>query len=159
MLEDYDRLYDALGDVIEDEGPRQPPTTTPPSPGSWLFAVDPAYADEAPPAGTDEARIRALLEDYRRAFEAQDVDRIAALQLEMTAAQRAALARYFTNARELTVRLFDVEVVVKGDEALASYGRVDSFRDARSGEQVRLEVRLNLLLARRGDTWKIRGRR
>ena len=77
----------------------------------------------------------------------------------MTGAQRAALGRYFENARDLAVQLLDLEITVEGDEALATYRRVDTFQDARSGQAMRLEVRLNILLARRDGTWRIRGRK
>ena len=76
----------------------------------------------------------------------------------MTGAQRAALGRYFENARDLAVQLLDLEITVEGDEALATYRRVDTFEDARSGQAMRLEVRLSTLLLRDG-TWRIRGRK
>jgi ketosteroid isomerase-like protein/TolB-like protein len=154
-LDSYNRLYDALGDPVEEE--KRPAPPPPPPGGSSLLGIDVAWADEV---ARDEARIRALLEDYRAAFEARDVDRLASLQVEMTGAQRAALGRYFENARNLAVQLLDLEITVEGDEALATYRRVDTFQDARSGEAMRLEVRLSTLLARRDDgTWRIRGRK
>ena len=75
----------------------------------------------------------------------------------MTDAQRQALGRYFESADALKVRLSGIDVVVEGDEALATFTREDVFTDARSGREVHLEVRVSSLLAKEDGVWKIRG--
>ena len=74
----------------------------------------------------------------------------------MTEAQRSALVRYFENAKDLAIRISDVEILVAGDEAPATFTREDVFTDARSGRQLHFEVRISSVLGRQEGAWKIR---
>lgn len=80
-----------------------------------------------------------------------------AIHVSLEEKQRQGLRRYFDNAEGLKVALSDLQVLVEGDEALATFTRLDSFTDARSGREVHLEVRLSSLLAKLDGHWKIRG--
>jgi TolB-like protein/ketosteroid isomerase-like protein len=153
MLESYESFYDTLGDVAAP--PAEGDSLCPLRP--WRFALGrAAFAQESDP---DEAAIRALLEAYRAALEAESVERLAALHVDMTDRQRGRLERYFANVRDLEVRLSGIDVAVAGDEALVSYTREDAFVDERSGRPVHLDTRLSRLLAKRDGVWKIGARK
>jgi len=121
-----------------------------PETSSWLAV---AFA-QTPSA--EEKAIHALLEQYRAALQSKDLEELARLQAEMTEAQRSALVRYFENAKDLAIRISDVEILVAGDEALATFTREDVFTDARSGRQLHFEVRISSVLGRQEGAWKIR---
>ena len=112
-----------------------------------------AWADEKSP---DEAAVRVLLQKYRNALEAKDMEQLAAIQEQMSAGQREALARYFENAGSLKVQFTDLDILLEGDEALATFTRDDVFRDVRSGREMHLEVRMSSVLAKQAGGWKIR---
>ena len=90
---------------------------------SW-FEPGIAYAQERSP---DEAAIQELLARYEAALQAKSVEQLSAMQVEMTAEQRGALMRYFENASNLDIRFSNLDIVVEGDEALATFTREDSF--------------------------------
>ncbi len=151
---------DALKALLEAEGKRsREPAAPDPEPGSrvqrWLarLAPRPAPAHAEDPPAND---ILGLLERYRRATEARDVAALAALHVEYPAEQRAAQQRYFDNVRgDLRVAIEDVDVVVVGDEAVASYTRTDDFTDARSGRPMHVTVRPTKVLRRRDGVWRL----
>jgi ketosteroid isomerase-like protein len=120
----------------------------------WLAPFMPraAYASEA-----DQEAIRALLERYRSALESKDVGRVEVLHIALPDPTRDALRRYFQNAEHLQVQFSKLDIVVEGDEALATLTRSDDFIDARSGLPVHLEMRVSSTLARQNGAWKIRG--
>jgi TolB-like protein len=156
MLESYQRFYDALGDI---EGPEEPAPS--PDDGSWVprpwrFAFGGVAHAQGNP---DEDAIRALLEAYRVALEAEDMERLAHLHLHMSDRQRGGLTRYFAGVRDLRVRLSHIDITLAGDEALVSYTREDVFVDERSGRPVHLDTRLSRLLAKRDGMWKIGDRK
>jgi TolB-like protein/ketosteroid isomerase-like protein len=154
-LESYESFYDTLGDV-------EPPRAAPPGDGDSRWAPRPwrfALGGVAHAQGGDEAEIRALLEAYRVALEAEDIERLARLQIDMTDRQRAGLARYFASVRNLRVRLSAIDIAIAGDEALVSFTREDLFDDERSGRPVHLDTRISRLLAKRDGVWKIGDRR
>ena len=183
----YDLLYDTLGGFAEEPAgepspaaPPSPPAVPPLSLFVWTASAHAAEwqpdapdaplagggealvarAEEADPAAEsapDQASIRDLLERYRTALEAESIDDLAGLHVQMTDVQRQALGRYFQSADALRVRIFGIDVVVEGDEALATFTREDVFTDTRSGREVHLEVRVSSLLAREDGVWKIRG--
>jgi ketosteroid isomerase-like protein len=156
-LDVYRMFKDTLGEPAPGGAHEPTPRSPQPTPGtSWLEWRASAHADESDP---EETAIRAVLDRYGAALAAKNVDALAALQLEMSAAQRASLLRYFDIARDLRVRLLDIEVTVEGDEALATFTREDSFTDLRSGRHMRLEVRTSGILTRQQGEWKIRGLR
>jgi TolB-like protein len=132
------------------------------NPLAWLGLGSPAHAQPEPGAGqegwgSDEDRIRALLDRYRVALEAEDIDTLATLHVELTEAQREALVRYFQTAERLQISISKIDVVVEGAQALASFTREDHFRDVQNDRDVHLEVRISSLLARENGVWKIRG--
>jgi class 3 adenylate cyclase/TolB-like protein/ketosteroid isomerase-like protein len=153
-LDAYRMLADTLGDA------GGAPAEAPPAPRrggaktSWLAWPRAAWAGAPTP---DEAAIREVLEAYRAALQAKDLERLAGLHLDMDTAQRSSLERYFANAKELVVTLSNVDVLIEGDEALATFTWGDAFVDARSEKPIQLEVRLESVLARKDGGWKIRG--
>jgi CHAT domain-containing protein len=144
-----------------------PPAPAPPSehrvPGapaagsgtSWLSWQAVAWAEEA---DGDEAAIRALLNRYEAALTSHNVDQIATLQPELTAADRDKLAHYFSVAPDLRVEISNIEVTRSGDEALATFDRKDEFTDSKSGRKFSLEHSLDARVRKTpsGD-WKIVG--
>ena len=158
-LDAYRMLTDTLGEptppqVKEPETPPAAPSG--PAPGTgWLDWNATAYAQQE----DQEALIRALLARYGAALEAKSIDQLASLQVEMGDSQRASLARYFASAGDLHVRISNIDVLVEGDEAVATFTREDIFDDARSGRRMRLEVRISGILVKEQNTWKIRGLR
>lgn len=159
------RAYRLLSETLGDPPPAppgppgtpEPPSPDRPAPGtSWLFNLGVAFAQSP---DDDESAIRTLLGRYADALQAKSVDRLAGLQMTMSDAQRASLERYFANAGDLAVRIEDVDVLVEGDEALATFTRLDAFTDAGTGRAMRLEVRITGTLVKDHGAWKIRGLR
>ncbi len=120
----------------------------------WLAALAPvaAYA-QIPP----EAQIRDVIEHYRRATEAHELDALAALHSQFTAEQRAAQQRYFENVRDLKVAIENVDIAVVGDEAVVSYTRTDDFADAKTGRPMHASVRITKTLRQDQGEWKLAG--
>ena len=148
-LDAYRLLNDALGGMDAEPEPTPPPKR---EKGAW-WSTATAHAD----TGADDAAIRALLEQYREALEAESMDGLAAVHVELKAAQRAALTRYFDSTEKLTVQFAKVDVLIEGDDALASFTRQDDFTDARSGRPQHLEVRVSCILVRRPEGWRVVG--
>jgi hypothetical protein len=156
-LDAYRLLKDTLGEPVKKREAPKPPPPTERAPGtSWFEWRGLAYAGERE---GDDAAIQALLRQYAAALEAKRVDQLAGLQVEMGAAQRASLQRYFDIARDLHVRISDVDLAVEGDEALATFTREDTFIDVGSGRRMRLEVRISGILTKQQGAWKIQGLR
>ncbi|MGH7895661.1 MAG: CHAT domain-containing protein, partial [Candidatus Binatia bacterium] len=153
----YRLLTETLG---EPAGPRPtpPPSTLPPADtgSSWLDLTTPSYA-QVP--DQDEVAIRELLRRYAAALETKQVDALAKLQLGMSDAQRASLDRYFAIAQNFHVAIRDIDVLVEGADAVATFTREDTFTDAPSGRAMRLEVRVSGLLVKQADGWKIKSLR
>src|SRR5262249_62180819 len=138
-----------------DPAPRGPA----PAPGgtSWLFGQAMAWAADE---DVDEGAIRALLNRYGAALESRNVDQIAALQEQMTDAQRQKLQTYFEIAPDLKVQISGVDVLRQGDEAAATFTRRDEFTDAKTGKKVHLEVTTTGMLRKEPDgDWKTVGAR
>jgi len=154
-LDSYRLLSDTLGGDGDGGDEGEPPTPNGDD-GSWLPTPGNAYAQEVDP---EERAIHALLQRYESALESESVDQLATLQLEMSPKQRESLQRYFTHADELIVTIVDVDVLVEGDEAVVTFTRQDTFVDARSNRQMKLEVRISGLLEKQEGAWKIRGLR
>ena len=156
-LDAYRLLKDTLGEPVKKREAPKPPPPAERAPGtSWFEWRGLAYAGERE---GDDAAIQALLRQYAAALEAKRVDQLAGLQVEMGAAQRASLQRYFDIARDLHVRISDVDLAVEGDEALATFTREDTFVDVGSGRHMRLEVRISGILTKQQGAWKIQGLR
>ena len=155
-LDGYRMLADTLGGAApKDANPPRVPDTSLGEPGRWWLPWPAVAWAEA--ADSEEEAIRAVLLEWAAALQAKDLDRVAAVTVDMGEAQRTALARYFENAERLSISIADVEVLVAGDEALATFTRRDSFLDKRSGRDMQLEVRLSSELARNEGRWKLRG--
>lgn len=156
-LDGYRMLADTFGPATADAAPSPPPDTAPTIPDtgdtSW-FGPSRVWAADAP---VPNAAIQAVIEGYRAALQAKDLAGLAALHLDLNEAQRASMEKYFENADGLVVTIADLDVLVEGDEALATFTRRDAFRDHRSGKDLQLEVRLSSVLVHVGDTWKIKG--
>lgn len=121
----------------------------------WLAALQPAVAHAED--GSPEAAIHALLERYRQATEARQLDALASLHTQFTDEQRAAQQRYFQNVRELKVVIENVDVAVVGDEAVVSYTRTDDFADAKTGRPMHASVRVTKTLRQEQGEWKLAG--
>ena len=157
-LDAYRMLTDTLGEPTAGGEEEPPPSSAPsgPAPGTgWLDWNATAYAGQ----DDEEAAIHSLLTRYGAALEAKDIDQLATLQVEMRDTQRASLARYFASAADLHVRISNIDVLIEGTDAVATFTREDVFTDARSGRQMRLEVRISGILVKEQATWKIRGLR
>ena len=114
-----------------------------------------AYAADVEPEAVSD--VRQALEEYRRALESKDIDRLATLYTSFSARQRDALRAYLDSAVALTVELSDVTVAPHGGDLAVSYTRRDHFVDRESGKTVRLEVRLTKIFMRENGQWKIAG--
>ncbi len=150
------RAYQMFTETLGDAPPAPPQPPTAPDRTSWLGWTSLAWAQDADP---EEIAIRALLADYALALQAKSVDQLTTLQVEMGDRQRTSLQRYFDNAGELQVRLSDIDVLVEGADAVATFTREDLFVDGGTGRRMRLEVRTSGILAKRDGAWKIVGLR
>ena len=150
-LEGYRRVREADGEATVGAPPVGPGDDPPRGPSGWL-APRSAWADEQDVA---RAEITAFLDRYRRAIEARDVDTLAAFYIEFPPEQRAAIARFFTTARDLRVTLEDVDVAVVGDEAIVSYSRTDDFIDVPTGRPMHVMTRPTKLLQRKDAAWRL----
>lgn len=152
QLDDYKLLAETMGGFTDDAAAPSPPK--PKGPGAWnLFGPAPAFADPA----SDEAAVRELLERYRAALEGKDITKLAAVYVSLPDPMRSALERYFQNAEGLKVQFSNFDILVEGDEALATFTRSDDFKDAQTGKPVHLEMRVSSIVAKQDDGWKIRG--
>jgi ketosteroid isomerase-like protein len=147
-LEDYRLLTESMGGVVEEEAPRSEPQS-----GVSGRGVGPRDAW----AGADEAAIVRLLEGYRVALEAEDLAAVEALHVALTPAMREALRKYFQNAERLQVAFTKLDILVAGDEALATFTRADDFVDTSTGLPVHLEMRVSSVVTRDAGAWRLRG--
>jgi TolB-like protein/ketosteroid isomerase-like protein len=152
----YKLLADTMGG-IEGEEP-QPKTPSVPGKGSRYRPPDgEGWLSTAYAADPNERSVRDLLETYRKALETKDVPRIAEVWVDLNKETRDALGQYFSNARDLKVEFRDVNVLLSGDEALASFTRVDDFSEVATGRPVHLEIRVSSVVNRIAGAWKIKG--
>jgi adenylate cyclase len=148
-LDGYRRLVDTFGEATGGAPPARPASK---GRTSWLSWPRAAWADDAA-----ETAIRAVLEAYRAALQAEDVAAVAAIHVELAPEQRDGFTRYFASADGLTVALSDVDVLVDGDEALVTFTRRDLFHDHASGKEMQLEVRLSSVVVHQDGKWLMRG--
>jgi len=111
-----------------------------------------AFAQTAPTGA--EAAAREVLEEYRRAHEEGNLDRLASLYVTFPESQRRALGAYLKDVRGLRVELVDVKIQPRGNDLAVSYTRRDNFIDKETGEPVSLEVRVTKFLVQDGGKWK-----
>lgn len=146
---------DALKLLLEAEGGAQRPEPRSSLPLSQrlagLLAPAAAFADES------EVAIKNVLEAYRKATEARQIDDMAKFFAEFSEEQRAAQERYFEGVRDLKVVIDNVDIAVVGDEAVVSYTRTDDFADARTGRPMHVSVRLTKTLRLENGAWKLAG--
>jgi adenylate cyclase len=146
-LDAYRRLADTFGNAPDAAQPAPRRKT------SWLAWPRAAWAGDASP----EQAIRAVLEAYRAALEAESVEAVAATHVELNEEQRTGFARYFAGAEQLQVAVTNVDVLVDGDQALVTFTRRDDFRDKSSGKPMSLEVRLSSVVEQRNGRWLLQG--
>jgi ketosteroid isomerase-like protein len=145
MLDGYRMLMETLNPG--------PPSAAPlPQGWDWL-PRDRSWAAVAYAAEDDEAAIRDVLRQYEQALSTKDLDALARLEVAADARRRAVLRNYFENARDLVVRFSEIEVLVDGTQAMATYTREDTFVDAHSGHNMHLKVRISSRLSKVGDRW------
>lgn len=145
-------LLEAEGGAAAAEEPAEPRSSVPDTVSfAALLAPAVAFADDP------ETAIRAVLEQYRVATEARQVDALPALFVEFSEEQRAAQARYFEGVRDLKVDIGNVDIVVVGEEAVVSYTRTDNFADAKTGRPMHVSVRLTKTLQLKDGSWKLAG--
>jgi TolB-like protein/ketosteroid isomerase-like protein len=153
QLEGLKLLAETMGDVVDEK--EKPPPPPPPRGQETSWDIDwPAAAFAADPG---EGEVKDLLERYRVALEAKSMDQIAKVYVEITPGMRDALARYFETADQLKVRFSNYDIFVEGNEAVATFTRDDDFKDARSGRDMHLEVRISSVVAKQDGGWRIRG--
>lgn len=145
------RFADAFGGEKEAAAP--PPDT---QPGTLLWF---AWPSEAHAEAGDEQAVKELLERYRAALEAKNLDELATVYLTLGENTRDALTRYFQSATDLKVQFSGIKVLFEGDEALATFTRSDKFKDVQTGRDVNLEVRVSTVVARQDGSWKIKALR
>ena len=165
-LDSYKLLTESMGGGIESEPAKQEPQKEPQPekqpqkeprsalPRPWFALMTPR---EAEASEADEAAIRVLLERYRVALESENMALVESLHVAFPDPMRDALQRYFQSAAHLKVQFSRLDVVVEGDEALATFTRSDDFLDAETSTPVHLEVRVSSALERQDTGWKIRG--
>ena len=124
----------------------------------WLPLSLEGTAHAAETENAAEIEVRQLLEEYRRALEQKDLDRLATLYVSFSSQRRDALRAYLENAADFAVELADVTVTPHGRDMAVSYTRRDRFVDRASGKPVRLEVRLTRIVVHEDGKWKIAGR-
>src|SRR5262245_29381864 len=96
-----------------------------------------------------------MLEVYRQAYEKKDLHLLDTVYVTLAPAQKEANTKYFQNTQDLRVTISDVDIAVRGGEAVVSYTREDRFVDAKTGQDVKLAVRFTKLLERKDGMWKI----
>lgn len=107
-----------------------------------------------PPVRNARAEIVAFFEEYRRATEARDITALARMYVEFADVRRDALERFFSNVRDLRVRIYRPDVAVVGDEAVVTYTRVDDFIDVPTGTRQHVSVRLTRMLRCIDGRWR-----
>jgi class 3 adenylate cyclase/TolB-like protein/ketosteroid isomerase-like protein len=154
---------DALRLLLEAEGARPAPRSAPgaapaqepEATSRWLDALSFPSSAAAAEAPDQEGAVRDVLERYRQAMEAGDVEVLTSLYAGLTDEQRAAQERYLANVEKLKVAIGEVDLAIVGDEAVVSYTRKDEFVDRRTGRAMEIAVRLTKTLVRDGGEWRL----
>jgi TolB-like protein len=153
QLEAYKLLAESMGEVVEEKD-KPAPSAQPHGEGtSW----EPRWPAPAFAADPSEAEVRELLERYRTALESKSIDQIAKVYVDISPGMRDALTRYFENADKLTVQFSNYDILIEGNEAVATFTRDDNFKDTHSGRDMHLEVRVSSVMAKQDGAWRIRG--
>ena len=135
------------------------PEPTPPGPQAERSAGDPVWPWNNPAfalvfTNASEAAVRQVLEEYRRAHEEGDIDRLASLYVSFPDTQRQSLTTYLKDITGLRVELLDVKIQPRENDVAVSYIRKDSFVDPNTGERVSLEVRITKFFIQDAGHWK-----
>jgi len=151
---------DALRALLEAEGVTDGQANSPQSSGAgwhWLSGLAESIGARPAFAEDDEAQVavRSAIEQYRQAIEQRRIDALSAIYTEFPPEQQLAQQRYFDNVRDLKVAIENIDVAVIGDEAVASYTRVDDFIDSRTGRPIHVSVRLTKILRKHDTIWKL----
>jgi ketosteroid isomerase-like protein len=93
------------------------------------------------------------------ALQAKNLAEVSALYLDASASMRDSLKRYFETSDELNVRFSNFDILIEGNEGVATFTRNDDFKDVHSGRDMHLEVRVASVVTKQGSEWKIRGMR
>lgn len=122
---------------------REPPRVAPP-----------AAPEPAPAAAPVDPRpeLRQVIEQYRQAIEAEDLERIRRLYPSITAQQEQSWRTFFGNVSELSARLEIARLDADGDSARASVAAVYEFRSDRRQTQ---NTTFTLRLRRAPAGWQI----
>ena len=155
QLDSYKLLTESMGGFVDDADAAPAPKAPAPAgkPGASLDLGATAWAGDS----AEEKALRDMLEQYRLALEKKDVDKVSALYVEMNPAMKDALVRYFKTADNLSIRFAQFDILIEGNEAVATFTRYDDFQDTRSGREMHLEVRVSSVVAKQGTDWKIKG--
>ena len=153
---------EALKTLLESEGAARKENAPGPEPNArspllrWLASLPWGPAEAFAADGSNEENaILGLLERYREATEAGDVEALAAVYDAYDDDFREAQKRYFTMVEDLQIQIDHVEMAVIGDEAVVSYTRSDEFVDSKTGRPVAVTVRLTKTLVRQGGEWRL----
>jgi ketosteroid isomerase-like protein len=146
-------LMESMGGLEENAPSGKSPRSQ--APRTWWLAYMGPRAAGAESAA--DGAIRTLLERYRSALEAEDMAQVEALHVTLPDPMRDAMRRYFQTAKDLKVKFAKVDILVEGDEALATFTRIDDFLDLETSLPVHLEVRVSNVLALQNGTWRIKG--
>jgi serine/threonine-protein kinase len=120
--------------------------------GSAAIAVAGRAAATPPPAPDARAAIAQIIEEYRRAIEARDVEGLRRLYPGMTPQQEQAWRGFFSSVSALSARLDITSLELTGDSARAAVSAVYEFRaDRRETQNSAFAMRLR----RAGDGWRI----
>jgi TolB-like protein/ketosteroid isomerase-like protein len=153
-LDTYKLLLDAEGETIPAQK-KDEPNSSLPLWRDWPEAST-AWADDTPQQrSTPEEEIRQVLEKYRQAYEKKDLALLESVYATLATGQREAIVKYFQTTQGLRVTIRDVDITVRGDEAIVSCTREDEFTDSETGQRVRLDARFTKIFVRTDGIWKI----
>jgi hypothetical protein len=145
---------DAAPPALE-AGPSSAVTPAPASPARTEPATPPEPA--RPDPAIEEAAVRAALDRYRRAYEALDIDALAAAWPSLDGEARTRIGRSFAGYQSLAMTLDDCRIALQGATATASCS-VHQEVTPKGGRRLTSDLEVEFQLEKRGDAWVIRGR-
>jgi hypothetical protein len=130
--------------------PVSPPVTAPPP---AVSAAAQAAADARRESAEAEAAIRGIVASYARAIEEKDVRLFRSLKPNLTREEQRRLEDSFRTVQQQSVNVTIQSIDRKGDGAVVSLRRRDTFQAG--GRQQQTESQQTLTLRRSGGTWTI----
>jgi hypothetical protein len=129
-----------------------------------IFATGPAQALQLPAALQDEGGSGESAEDfikkrYKHAIESGDLNEIEAVHVGLTDQQREGFTRFYGRVKDLKTEIYDVKVQDEGGETVVEFVRDDAFLEIGSGRNIRISLRLSVVLASSAGTWRIKSYR